>query len=275
VVECLLVPWLRSGEARDWERFRAAAAHNLDVDTRHATGREAGMVGATHGPGATHWSGPASPAWTYPGAWADYYYLAGEPRCLGVLESLAASLASRTIRDFGSPQSAWTPEQAGYLRARLVAHELLGPEHAKAASEALDFFSNIPDRQLGADGWARQVAPALIRYHRLTGDSAVAGLIERGTRAYVSSRGPASRGGPVERNCFDACAYAWRLSGDRYFLERGRQLALRSESARAGRMRKSRGNRPPEDLTRDTRAILELGTLPYLRAALREAESER
>ncbi len=268
----LLVPWLKSGEADDWERFRAAVVHNLDVDTLHATDRNAGMVGATHGPGVTHWSAPASPAWTYPAAWIDYYYLSGEPRCLTALESLLASLGARTIRDFGDKRAAWSPAQAGYLRARLVAREVFGSEQAKAAEESLAFFSGIADKQLGREGWARQLAPALIRYHRFTGNAAAADLIERGTRAYIASRGPAGKGGVVERNCFDACAYAWRLSGDRYFLERGRQLAEASAAAAAGRLELKNGSQPPDDLAGDSRVILELSTLPYLRAALLQAE---
>jgi PcRGLX-like N-terminal RIFT barrel domain/PcRGLX-like protein central beta sandwich domain/PcRGLX-like protein C-terminal alpha/alpha toroid domain len=270
----LLVPWLKSGAPDDWERFRAAVVHNLDVDTLHPSGRNAGMLGTTHGPGATHWSAPASPAWTYPAAWLDYYYLSGEPRCLDTLESLLTSLNAKAIRDFGKKRGSWSSAQAGYLRARLAAREALGGKHTKAAEDALGFFSGIGDKQLGREGWARQLAPALIRYHRLTGDAAAAHLIERGTRAYISSRGPAGKGGVVERNCFDACAYAWRLSRDRYFLERGRQLAESSAAAVAGRLKLKQGSPPLDDLAGDSRVILELGTLPYLRAALLQAEQD-
>jgi hypothetical protein len=274
-VPAMLVPWLASGRAADWEVFRAAAAHNLDVDTVHLAGRDADMVGATHGPGATHWSGPASPAWTYPSAWLDYYYLAGEPRGLEALRSLIDSLGGRTLADFGRPGESWSSDQAGCLRARLVAHEAFGEPHAAAAAAALAHFTALPGRELGgSEAWARELAPALIRYHRFTGNAAVARLIERGTRAYTASRGPAGGESSLSRNCYDCCAYAWRLSGDRYFLERGRQLAALAASALADAF-PGEGAEPPVDLTGDSRAVIELGTLPYLEAALREVEEGR
>ena len=269
-----LVPWMAEGRPRDWERFRAAVAHNLDVDTVHATEGKSGMVGATHGPGATHWSTPASPGWTYPAAWLDYCHLSGERRGFDVLAALVNSLGGRTVADYGSKKWAWTANQAGYLRARLAAHEAFGKEHAKAAGAALNFFAGLSARDLGgSELWARELAPALIRYHRLFGDRTAARLIERGTRVYVSSRGPAARGGVVARNCFDSCAYAWRLTGDRYFLERGRQLAERSATfaAAAGEA----GAKPSPDLATDARVLVEAGTLPYLRAALREAAEKK
>jgi hypothetical protein len=272
LAEALLVPWLQRGDPRDWEIFRAAAVHNLDVDTVHAAGRDAGMIGATHGPGATHWSTPAALAWTYPAAWLDYYYLTGEPRAREVLASLVDSLGNRNVSDFGRRGSTWSADQAGCLRARLAAHEAFGDKHAGAARAALKHFAKLSARDLGGSpGWARQLAPALIRYHRLTGDRTAARLITRGTRVYISSRGPAGRDGEVARNCFDACAYSWRISGDRYYLERGRQLAERSASARAAVRRLRAEIEPPADLVEDARTVLELGTLPYLRAALGEA----
>ncbi len=264
------LPWLAGGDPRDWELYRAAVAHNLDVDTVHPSGRSAGMVGATHGPGATHWSTPAAPGWTYPAAWLDYYYLAGERRGLEALGALVDSLGGRTVADFGRKGRAWTADQAGYLRARLAAHEAFGREHAKAAAAALNFFAGLSARELGgSELWARELAPALIRYHRVFGDAAAARLIGRGTKVYISSRGPAGRGGAVARNCFDACAYAWRLTGDRYFLERGRQLAERSATFAAAAMKMDAGL--PLDLATDTRVLSEAGTLPYLEAALRDA----
>jgi hypothetical protein len=271
-VESLLVPWLASGRPADWERFRAAVVHNLDVDALHASGRETGTVGTVHGPGPTHWSAPASLAWTYPAAWLDFYYLSGEPRARDMIEALVGSTAGRTIGDFGAQDRAWSSRQAGFLRTRLVAHEAFGEEHAKAAAAALDHFSRISTRELGRSGWARELAPALIRYHRLTGDASTAQLIERGTHAYVSSRGPAAaRGDVIDRNCVDACAYAWRLTGDRYFLQRGLELANRSAAQAARGMQVESEAEPPPHLARDARVIRELGTLPYLQAALREA----
>jgi hypothetical protein len=272
----LLVPWLASGGAREWERFRAAVVHNIDVDTVHSCGRPAGMTGATHGPGATHWSGKAALRWTYPAAWLDHYYLSGEPRGPEMLTALLNSIGDKTIDDLRSKGQPWTPDQAGYLRARLAACEIFGKEHRKAAASALSLFARLSGRELGSSGeWARGLAPALIRYHRLTGDSVVAELIEKGTRAYVSSRGPAGRDGVVARNCFDACAYAWRLSGDRYFLERGRQLAERSAAQTAAERKIDENVGIPADLALDGRVIQEVGTLPYLEAALREAAAEK
>ncbi|MHC4916908.1 MAG: exo-rhamnogalacturonan lyase family protein [Planctomycetota bacterium] len=274
LASALLVPWLERGEAEDWERFRACVVHNLDVDTVHAAGRGSGAAGLTHGPGATHWSGAPQLRWTYPAAWLDYYYLAGEPRVLEAVRSLVGSLGDKTVGDFGKPDVPWTPDQAGYLRARLAAHEILGEDAAKAARAALNHFVDLSARELGGrSDFARELAPALIRYHRLTGDRGAAAVIERGTRYYISSRGPGARGGVIARNCFDACAYAWRISGERYFLERGRQLVERSAAARAADREVAAEAEPPADLTEDSRAVFELGTIPYLRAALREAEA--
>ncbi len=274
LASALLVPWLRRGETADWNRFRACVVHNLDVDTAHASGHASGTAGMTHGPGVTHWSGPAQLRWTYPAAWLDYYYLSGEPRVLETVRELVGSLGDRTVGDFGKEGVPWTPDQAGYLRARLAAHEILGEEAAKAARAALNHFADLSGRELGAwPAFARELAPALIRYHRLTGDPEAGAVIERGTRYYISSRGPAARGGVIARNCFDACAYAWRIGGDRYFLERGRQLSGRSASAAAAERQVAAEAEPPPDLAEDSRVVLELGTMPYLRAALKEAES--
>ncbi len=273
LASALLVPWLAGGRGEDWERFRAAAVHNLDVDTVHATGRPGGLVGTTHGPGATHWSTPAAPGWTYPAPWLDLYYLSGERRGLTALEALLDSIGDRTIADFGEKGIGWHRDQAGYLRARLAAHEIFGKEHALAAAGALGFFAQISARDLGRRGWARELAPALIRYHRVTGDSVAARLIDRGTQAYVAARRAAARGDVIDRNCYDSCAYAWRLTGDRWFLQRGRDLALDSaaEAARSAELKSE--SDPPADLAEDARTIMELGTLPYLEAALKEAEA--
>jgi len=273
LASALLVPWVAAGRPGDWERFRAAAAHNLDVDTVHATGREAGMVGATHGPGVTHWSTPAALGWTYPASWLDLHYLGGERRGLSVLEILLGSIGGRNTSDFGNRQRGWNRDQAGYLRVRLAAHEAFGREHAAAAARALEHFARIPARELGRSGWARELVPALIRYHRLTGNPLAARLIDRGTQAYLAKRGPAARGDVVDRNCYDACAYAWRLTGDRWFLERGRELALDSAAGTAGSVEVESESAPPADLAEDARTILEVGTLPYLEAAIAEAEN--
>ena len=266
-----LTAWLRAGREADWESFRAAAEHNLEVDTVHAVGREAGLVGATHGPGASHWSAPASLAATCPAVWLDYYYLSGERRGLEAVADLAGSLGGRSIGDFAEKGRPYGAEQAGCLRARLAAHEALGAQGAAAARAALDFFDALPGRELGSELWARELAPALIRYHRLTGSEVAARLLERGTRAYLASRGPAARGSEIERNCYDACAYAWRLTGDGYFLERGRGLVERSGSERAGSLRLEPGAKLPADLATDAREVLELATIPYLLAAEQEA----
>jgi hypothetical protein len=276
LIPALLVPWLQRGAYADWERFRAAAVHNLDVDTRHPVARSSGIAGATHGPGVTHWSTPEALRWTYPSTWLDLYYLAGEPRALEMLGTLVNSLGDKTIGEFGREGRAWTPDQAGYLRARLAAHEALGEDHSRAALAALNFFAGLADRELGGHReYASGVAPALIRYHRLTGNPVAAALIIRGTRAYTSSRGPAGRDGSVAANCYEACAYAWRLTGDRYFLERARQLAAGSACTAAARAELESEAKPPPDLFRDARALLEIGALPPLRNALHEAARPR
>ncbi|HOX07207.1 MAG TPA: hypothetical protein PK280_12455 [Planctomycetota bacterium] len=271
LTDAFLAAWLRRGDPADWERFRAAAEHAFDVDTVHDAGRGAGLTGTSHGPGASHWSAPASLAATWPAAWLDHHYLTGERRGLEALVALAGSLEGRGPADFADRSRAWSPEQAGLLRARLAAREALGGSQEAAAQAALEFFDALSARELGSEGWARELAPALIRHHRLTGSEIAARLIERGTRGYLASRGPAARGSEVERNCYDSCAYAWRLSGDSYFLERGRVLLERSAAARAGRVPLDPGSKVPADLSTDTRELLELFSVPALLAAEQEA----
>jgi hypothetical protein len=270
----LLVPWLRSGRAGDWELFRAAACHNLDVDTVHAPAPRGQLVGATHGPGATHWSAPAALAATWPSVWLDLHYLAGERRALEMLGGLIGSLGDKTMADFAVPGEAWSRDQAGYLRARLAAHEAFGGDYAPAAAAALSFFAGLSARDLAAGDWAGDLAPALIRYHRFCGDAAAARMIDRGTRAWLAQTGQppeAAAGAGV-----GVCAYAWRLSRDRFFLERGRQLAAQSDSASAAAAaRRPAENEPPLDLVTDMRALLELGALPYLESALRDSGEGR
>ncbi len=277
LADALLMPWLRRGRPADFERFRAAVEHNIDVDTVHAfaagpdADAGAGMAGATHGPGASHWSVPASLAATWPAAWLDHYYLTGERRGIEALAELMRSLEGKTVADFAAPGRPWSAEQAGFIRARLAAAEAFGAPQEAAAAAALEFLDGLTARDLGSERWARDLAPALIRHHRLTASDAAARLIERGARGYLATRGPLARSTEIERNCYDSCAYAWALTGDTYFLERGRALAGRSAAARAGRIELAPGAKPPVDLSNDAREALELGTLPYLVAAEREA----
>jgi hypothetical protein len=211
---------------------------------------------------------------TYPQVWLDYYYLSGERRALEAVRTLAGSLAGRSAADFAEKGAALSAEQAGWLRARLAAHEAMGEAHAEAARAALGFLYSLPARDLGGtELWPRGLCAPLVRYHRLTGSALAARLIERGMRVYLASRGPAARGGTVERNCYDGCAYAWRLSGEAYFLDRGSALAARSAAARAGAVRIEPGGKLPADLATDAREVLELGTVPYLRAAEEDAET--
>jgi PcRGLX-like protein central beta sandwich domain/PcRGLX-like N-terminal RIFT barrel domain len=273
-VGSLLVPWLLSGEEREWRNFTAAVRHNMDVDTVHkcGQGKMLAVAGTTHGPGATHWSGPASLASTWPGAWLDLYYLAGDARGLETLRLLQASLKGKSVADFARETESVSSQQAGYIRARFILFEAFGKKEASGVEEVLGFLAGISSKELGrSDLWAREIVPALIRYHMYCHSKEAARLIIGGTRVCISSRGAASRGGVLGRNCYDSCAYAWQLSRDRYFLERGRQLAENSAAAQAARRKIKSLEEPELDLARDTRTVIERATLPRLEAALRSA----
>lgn len=273
VPEAFMALWLSGGAPADWEDFRAAAEHNLDVDTVAGSCGPKNLWGLTHGGGATHWSGRPCPAATRPELWLDYYYLSGERRALEAVERLAANLSGRKAEEFADAGAALSADQAGWACAALAAREGLGDRHAAWAQSALEFLSGLSARELGGgEFWPQRLAPVLARYARAHDDPAAARLLERGTRAYLGPRGPASRGAEMERNCWLACAACWGLTGDGYFLRRAAELARRSACWRAaGAGPLAADGSPPAEMANDARALGELAALPALLGALAEA----
>lgn len=72
-------------------------------------------------------------------------------------------------------------------------------------------------------GWANY-APGLRKYYELTGDKKVADAICRWADAFMNGYGDTTSIGAKLHDCIDVMAYAWKISGNKKYLEHGRWL---------------------------------------------------
>ena len=274
--EGLLLQALRTGDARLWRLAARTVRHSFDVDTVHwAREGEKGLVGFSHRPGATHWSGSARRACeaTHPGMWLLYARASGDRRALDAVRLARAAFEGCTLDDVRPHDyaGAISPAEAAHVRALAAFHADAPDGKLRARLEALvgELAARLRRGAPEEAVWYPELLPALEAYYRASGSEAAAELLVRATRRLQRARAY-GYAAPTRAPGARAAAYAWRLTGDRLLLER----ALAAEKGEAAWRAGAPGATVTRDLAREIRALADLAQVPYLAQALREAGIE-
>jgi len=239
-----LVSFLRTHNLKYFRFAEAKARHVMDVDTVHhntvaedrrVRGRITdafSKVGSMHRHNAYHWGGRNEEA-THTSVWGIllYYYLTGYERAKDVAEEVGEFLLLDPVTYRLHPDNAPSRGIANVLWGDLDLYEATGDARYRAGA---DRWADVLVKGQQRDGtwletynplfgsWRGEVKsnyitlhilPALIAYHRLTGNPAAAGAIVRGTDAMLQ-REP-------YLPFFDSLAYCFLLTGSERYVEEG------------------------------------------------------
>jgi len=240
-----LLAFARSQDIRYLRYGQALARHIMDVDTVHydtvandprlrRLPPDASRVGSMHRANADHWGGPNDDASStnVAGLLLDYY-LTGEVRAWDVAQEvggflLGDPLVGTTRSNVTSPrtignillgdvllyQATWDP-RCRDAASRWVRTLIDGQQPDGTWLEAYDPSARRWSGDAKNSDVAEHVLPALIAYHRLTGDTKAAAAITKAADALLV-REP-------QLTSLDAIAYTYLLTGDHRYLEQGQR----------------------------------------------------
>jgi hypothetical protein len=231
----------------------------MDIDTCHYNTvandkrlkriyEEYSQVGSMHRHNADHWGGRNEEAdHTNLTGLLLYYYITGDDRARDVLDEIGSFFLKERITFFKHPDSALQRALANVLWGDVLMYELTGDERYKKAA---DKFANIfYIGQLSDGSWPEWYDPvsdiwrgelahhymanytlyALIEYHKLTGNKAIADCIVRATD-YLSQN-------EEYLAFFHGLAYSYWLTGDSRFIDEG----VKRLNAAMGSQRRDQG----------------------------------
>lgn len=236
-----LIQFLRTGDYKYFNFGANLARHIMDIDTCHYNtiandkrlkGQipdDYSQVGSMHRHSGNHWSGRnEESSHTNVLGLVIYYYLTGDMRARDVIDEVGSFFLSEKIAYFRHPDIAPQRSIANVLWGDLVLYELTGDEKYK---QAADKWANLFYQGQKYDGaWAENynpvkkrwegkphmmfiegyTLPALIAYHQITGNKAIAECITKVTDFVIRTEEYAAY--------FDASAYSYWLTGDKKYL---------------------------------------------------------
>lgn len=237
-----LMSFLRTHNLKYFTFGEAAARHIMDVDTVHhntvandprlkgTISDEFSKVGSMHRHSAYHWSGRNEEAThTNVTGLLLYYYLTGYDRGWDVANEVGSFFLLNPVTYTKHPDIAPARAIGNVLWGDVLLYQATrDPRYRKAAEPWVEVFLNgqQPDgtwletynpRERSWNGKIKNnyitfhILPALIAYHRLTGNPSVARAIIKGTDAMIS-REPYLQ-------FFDALAYSYQLTGRGSYLD--------------------------------------------------------
>ena len=232
-----LIQFLRTGDYKYFTFGRNLARHIMDIDTCHYNtvandkrlkGKipdDYSHVGSMHRHNGNHWGGrneEASHTNLY--GLLLYYYMTGDPRAKDVIDEVGEFFLGEHITYYKHPDIAPQRTVANVLWGVVQLYELTGDErYKKAADKWAELFYK---GQKGNGAWGENynpvkkrwdgkphlmfieeyTIPALIAYHQLTGNKAIAGCIIEAIDFVIGAETYAAY--------FDGSAYCYWLTGN-------------------------------------------------------------
>ena len=237
-----LIQFLRTGEYKYFTFGANLARHIMDIDTCHyntvandkrlsrVITDDYSQVGSMHRHNANHWGGRnEETSHTNIAGLALYYYITGDERAHDVINEVGSFLLKEKITYFGHPDIAPQRNIANVLWGDVVLYEITTDERYK---EEADKWANLLYSGQGYDGtWSEQynpvkerwegkpnmsfakgyTIPALIEYHKLTGNKAIADSIIKAADFIMDN--------DEYGVYFPATAYSYWLTKDKKYLE--------------------------------------------------------
>jgi len=237
-----LIQFLRTGDYKYFIFGANLARHIMDIDTCHYNTLandprlknilpdDYSQVGSMHRHNANHWGGrndEASHTNVY--GLLLYYFLTGDDRARDVIDEVGNYFLSEKIHYFNHPDIAPQRTIANVLWGDVLMFELTQDERYKKAADKWanlfylgqkhdgswpDNYNPVAKRWEGKSNklYMRDYTlPALIAYHQLTGNKAIADCIIKATDYVITTE--------EYVGYFDASAYSYWLSGDKKYIE--------------------------------------------------------
>ena len=237
-----LIQFMRTHDYKYFNFGANLARHIMDIDTCHYNtvandkrlkGRifdDYSRVGSMHRHNGDHWGGRNEEAsHTNVFGLVLYYYLTGDQRARDVIDEVGGFFLSERITYFGHPDIAPQRTLANVLWGDVVLFELTGEQKYKIAADKWAGLFYQGQKYDGA--WAENynpvkkrwegkphlgfmsgyTLPALIAYHELTGNKAIAGCITSATDFLIRND---TYGG-----YFDASAYSYWITGQPKYMD--------------------------------------------------------
>lgn len=241
-----LVQYLRTGRQDYFDFGESVALHIMDVDTVHYNtvandSRLRGVipddfsrVGSQHRHNADHWGGRnEESSHTNLHGILLYYYMTGYDRALEVAREIGEFLLEGRVTYFGHPDNCPQRNIANVLWGLSELYEATGDRrYIEAAHEWADVlvkgqtedgtwlekYNPLSKRWRGKPKTIftlQYTLPALIAYHRVTGNRAVGSVIVKATDYYIRER--------PYNPFFEALSYSYDLTGDRRYQKASRE----------------------------------------------------
>jgi len=249
-----LIGFLRTHDSRYFRFGEAKARHVMDVDTVHhntvandprlakTIPDTFAQVGSMHRHSTDHWSGRNEEAThTHVLGLLLYYYMTGYDRARDVANEVGAFLLKDPVTYTKHPDIAPLRGIANVIWGDVLLYQATWDTRYRAAADR--WVAIVLDGQRKDGTWLEtynprdgrwegavkgnyitlHVLPALIAYHRLTGNERVAQAILRGTKAMFEREG--------YLQSFDAAAYSYLLTGEEWYLTQAQERLERVMAA--------------------------------------------
>ncbi|MDP3789083.1 MAG: glycoside hydrolase family 127 protein, partial [Candidatus Omnitrophota bacterium] len=232
-----LIQFLRTGDYKYYYFGANQARHIMDIDTCHYNTvandkRLKGVifddysrVGSMHRHNGNHW-GDRSEEASHTNVFGIllYYHMTGDPRALDVIGEIGQFFLSERITYFRHPDIAPQRTLANILWGDVQLYEFTGDEKYKKAADkwAQVFFEGQKSDGAWAENYnpvkkrweggphmmyiQQYTVPAMIAYHQLTGNKAIAKCIANVTDFIIDNA--------TYNSYCDALAYSYWLTGD-------------------------------------------------------------
>ncbi|MBI4341154.1 MAG: DUF4091 domain-containing protein [Candidatus Omnitrophica bacterium] len=242
-----LVSFMRSLDLRYFRFGETKARHVMDVDTVHynTVANDPRLskkipdtfakVGSIHRHSANHWSGRNEEAThTHVLGLLMYYYLTGYDRAMDVANEVGGFLLQNPVTYTKHPDIAPLRGVSNVLWGDVLMYQATGDRRYRAQADDWIRVLLLGQREDGAwvetynprdrmwDGKVKtnyitlHTLPALIAYHRMTGNERVGKAIVRATESMFRRE--------KYLEAFDAAGYSYLLTGKSQYLDEGRRL---------------------------------------------------
>lgn len=237
-----LIQFLRSGDFKYFNFGANLARHIMDIDTCHYNTvandkRLKGVItddysqpGSMHRHNGNHWGDRnEETSHTNVLGLVLYYYITGDARALDVINETGEFFLSERITYFGHPDIAAQRSIANVLWGDVILYEVTERKQYKIAADKwanllclgqkrngawVDNYNPVHNRWGGKDNYLfmrNYTLPALIRYHQVTGNKAIAESIIKATDLMIKSEEYVP--------CFEAIAYCYWITGGQKYLD--------------------------------------------------------
>lgn len=237
-----LIQFLRTGDYKYFKFGANLSRHIMDIDTCHYNTvandkRLRGVItddysqpGSMHRHNGNHWGDRnEETSHTNVLGLTIYYYITGDERAREVIDEVGSFFQKERIAYFGHPDIVAQRSIANVLWGDAVLYELTGDERYKRAADKwanllykgqkgnggwVDNYNPVKDRWEGKDNllfMRNYTLPAIIKYHMLTGNKAIAESIIKAANFVIKN--------DQYVPCFEASAYSYWLTGEKTYLE--------------------------------------------------------